>query len=427
MGELARAENRRRFLRVAASVYCRPARLRLHPVPVGDIGLGGMRVLTDELTAVGQILDIELLVGDKATAECTVSVAWGSDLPPGSPARFEVGLEFISVPPGFLHALTKIIHQEEPRVLVVVGYQGSPGETFALAQAVHQSLAADQLVDLAVITPAGDRHATRELAAVIDRAGLNDRLRQIESRTATSLGEAFNQAIRQGLAATTAPDFVYLLGAGVCPDPGSLRSLVDFLVTHNDVGILGTRARVAAPGRRPALFCFPSAATDLQIGFAEPPAAELFAGPSALSRREAQSGTTDWVPGGGMMIRREVFDAVGVFDETLAGYFEAADFCWRARAMGWRTQVADQATMAAPSAPDAIADQAVSHSGLLWVTSRQRFYLKHRGRAYLWLANLALAGGLVGAIVRRWLSPARRRRPPTMSADVLRYLLRRRR
>jgi N-acetylglucosaminyl-diphospho-decaprenol L-rhamnosyltransferase len=385
-----------------------------------------MRVLTDEPTRVGHILDIELLIGDQGTAECMVSVAWVSNLPPGSPARFEIGLQFISVPPGFLHTLAKIVRKEEPRVLVVVAYQGSAKETIDLAVAVHQSLEPEELVELAVIIPAGKPDAMRELEETIDRAQLKDSLRLYETQSFASLGEAYNTAIRRGLAARTTPDFVYLLGVGIYPDRTSLRNLVDFMVTHNDVGIVGTRARGATMAYRPSVFRFPSVVTDLKIGLAETPATDLVEGPTALIPRDTQTGETDWVSGEGMMVRREVFDAVGVFDEALTGYFEAADFCWRARKLGWRTHVVRHGTVAAPSLPRTVTDEQAPHTRLLWIASRQRFYLKHRGAAYLWLANVALALGLLGALVRRWLSRTKDRRQGTLSTDVLRYVLRRR-
>lgn len=52
----------------------------------------------------------------------------------------------------------------------------------------------------------------------------------------------------------------------------------------------------------------------------------------------------DWVDGGTMLIKREVIDAVGGFDERFWGYFEEADFCLRARRAGFKVGVVVDAT-----------------------------------------------------------------------------------
>jgi N-acetylglucosaminyl-diphospho-decaprenol L-rhamnosyltransferase len=56
----------------------------------------------------------------------------------------------------------------------------------------------------------------------------------------------------------------------------------------------------------------------------------------------------DWVDGGTMLVRREVFEQVGDFDERFWGYVEEADLCLRARRAGFSVglvaaAVADQA------------------------------------------------------------------------------------
>jgi hypothetical protein len=49
-----------------------------------------------------------------------------------------------------------------------------------------------------------------------------------------------------------------------------------------------------------------------------------------------RSGETEWVSGCAMLVRREVFEAVGLLDPSYTIYCEDVDFCLRARRAGWR-------------------------------------------------------------------------------------------
>lgn len=44
----------------------------------------------------------------------------------------------------------------------------------------------------------------------------------------------------------------------------------------------------------------------------------------------------DFLSGCGMLVRRDVFNAIGLFDASLFMYAEELDFCWRARQAGFR-------------------------------------------------------------------------------------------
>jgi hypothetical protein len=60
----------------------------------------------------------------------------------------------------------------------------------------------------------------------------------------------------------------------------------------------------------------------------------------------------DWVDGGLMMIRSEVIEAVGMYDERFWGYCEESDLCLRVRRSGWRVGVlVDTFAAQAPAGP----------------------------------------------------------------------------
>lgn len=93
-------EDRRQFPRVAAPMYCRPARRRLlRRRQVVDVGLGGMRVYSDDPYDIGDKLEIDLLSaeGDEFVT-CLTEVVWLREIPGGIPARYDVGLRFLEIP-----------------------------------------------------------------------------------------------------------------------------------------------------------------------------------------------------------------------------------------------------------------------------------------------------------------------------------------
>lgn len=93
-------DDRRQYPRVAAPMYCRPARRRLlRRRKVIDVGLGGMRVYSDDPFAVGDRLEIDLLSADGDDfVTCLTEVVWIREIAGGSPARYDVGLRFLEIP-----------------------------------------------------------------------------------------------------------------------------------------------------------------------------------------------------------------------------------------------------------------------------------------------------------------------------------------
>jgi hypothetical protein len=95
-----RDDERRRFVRIQAPILIRTA----GPVSAGrlarrvaDIGSGGLRAYSDEPQAVGARVELELFFPEGGPAQVLAEVAWVQELPPGAPARFDVGLRFMQI------------------------------------------------------------------------------------------------------------------------------------------------------------------------------------------------------------------------------------------------------------------------------------------------------------------------------------------
>ncbi|HEX8790769.1 MAG TPA: PilZ domain-containing protein [Polyangiaceae bacterium] len=107
-------EERRRYRRIQAPVYCRPAGVSLlarHRELV-DISLGGVRVYSDDRYRVGALVKMEFFVDGGPTVTYTAEVVWIEALPPGEPAKYDVGLKFVDLSPQALAFLTSLLGPE---------------------------------------------------------------------------------------------------------------------------------------------------------------------------------------------------------------------------------------------------------------------------------------------------------------------------
>jgi hypothetical protein len=58
-----------------------------------------MRIYADEVVKKGTKLELELFLPDNSSVTCRVEVVWIEELPPGSPAKHDLGLKFIDIKP----------------------------------------------------------------------------------------------------------------------------------------------------------------------------------------------------------------------------------------------------------------------------------------------------------------------------------------
>lgn len=102
-------DERRKFSRINVPLYFRPAKRRLPRRQVVDIGLGGARVYSDEPLAIGARFEIELFMPDNTSMTCLTEVMWTRAIEGGNPANFDIGLQFLDVPPAALEQLRVLL------------------------------------------------------------------------------------------------------------------------------------------------------------------------------------------------------------------------------------------------------------------------------------------------------------------------------
>ena len=99
----------RRFPRVKAPVLYRLPKQKSLNNPSVNMSFGGIRVYSNVYFNEGKRMEIELLLPDGNSVEVTVCVVWTNVLPPGSDASFDVGFEFLSLPPGAFNKLKDVL------------------------------------------------------------------------------------------------------------------------------------------------------------------------------------------------------------------------------------------------------------------------------------------------------------------------------
>jgi len=242
-----------------------------------------------------------------------------------------------------------------------------------------------------------------------------------------------NFAIRPALASGEPPSFILLLNSDTEVRPGALRILLEFMETHPEIGIAGSGIENPDGSDWPIAFRFITPSSQLLSGFRLGLMDYVFAG-HLVARQMGQecSAPVDWVAGACMIVRREVFEAIGLLDEGYFLYFEEVDFCLRARRAGWPCWYVPQSRVmhigGQSSGLVGIGGQSfgldpsakVPRVPAYWHQSRRRYFLKNFGFARAMAADLAFGIGYATWRLRRRLQRKPDLDPPQLLADFWR-------
>jgi GT2 family glycosyltransferase len=124
---------------------------------------------------------------------------------------------------------------------------------------------------------------------------------------------------------------------------------------------------------------------------------------------EAGCAEVDWVTGAFMMVRRDVFESLGGFDERFFMYWEDSDLCLRALNAGWQTMYEPRAEVIH------FTGRASRHAPMRSLVAFHRSVFQHYWKHGSWIARLAtplVAAGLLGRLAIRAMSLRRNRPAP---------------
>jgi len=203
------------------------------------------------------------------------------------------------------------------------------------------------------------------------------------------------RAIGFGGGAADLPNAVYLLNPDTITTPGATRALYDALMRDPQLGLVGARLSYEDGSFQHGAFAFPGL-RQLWVEFFPTPGRLIegrFNGryPHHLYEQNNPF-PVDFVLGATMMLRREVVERTGMFDEGFFMYCEEIDWAWRIHRAGFAVKCVPSAHVVhlAGKSTAQIRPQSVLY---LW-TSRLRLYEKHQPAWKNWLARRLIAVGI---------------------------------
>ena len=250
-----------------------------------------------------------------------------------------------------------------------------------------------------------------------------DRVQVVASDKNGGFGYGNNLAIRRALGASDAPDVFFLLNPDAVVEPGATRALLEMFATHPRIGIAGSSIRGFDDERHVSGFRFPTILGELESGVRLGIVTRLLRRWAVAAAPRETTGPVDWVSGAAIMVRREVFESLGLFDESFFLFYEETDLCQRARGAGWQTWYVHESRVRHVGGAATGVREKGRRVAPCWYASRRYYFLKHHGPAYLWCANSSFALGYLLWRIRRRLQRKPDADPPHLLADFVRYNL----
>jgi N-acetylglucosaminyl-diphospho-decaprenol L-rhamnosyltransferase len=247
-----------------------------------------------------------------------------------------------------------------------------------------------------------------KIAAAVKERGWDDVVDVVASGRNGGFGFGNNVAFRRGLGATgdARPDFFYLLNSDAFPDPGALTALLDHFEHNPRTGLAGSYIHGLDGHAQESSFHFPTPLGEMERTAHLGVLATVLKDKRIVMPVPAATTLVDWVAGASLMIRREVLEQVGLFDETFFLYYEETDLCLRAKRAGWNCAYVRESSVAhiGGASTGVQSHTRVQKRMPKYVfESRRHYFLKNHGRAFLWAANAGMFLGGASFRVRRAL------------------------
>ncbi len=302
-------------------------------------------------------------------------------------------------------------------LVVIVCYKAVDLTLDCLASLVPQLRALDRAA-AAVCENGTGGSAMEQLRSAVDRQGWGDVVCLTQVNPNRGFAGGNNAVLEQALSLRPAPRLVLLLNADTVVRPGALAQLLHAAARHPRAGVIGPR--LEWPDATPQISCFRylnPVAEFLAAARTGPLTRVLrpFDVPLPVTQKPQRC---QWTSFACALIRREVFEQVGVLDAGYYLYFDDVDFCRRARGAGWEVLHWPEARVVhLRGRSNPVKEMTLNRRRRpeYFYASRARYFAKFYGVGGLWLTNLLWTAGRGVALLRETVG---HKQPHTCQSEV---------
>lgn len=125
--------------------------------------------------------------------------------------------------------------------------------------------------------------------------------------------------------------YLLFLNSDTIVKTNAFSTMVKFADEHQEVGVVGPKLLNRDGTSQDSVGKFPSLPVVFLMLFKE-----HFGGSQSVRTSFSQARMVDWVMGAAFMVRREVVEKVGGFDEKIFMYFDEVEWCYRIKKAGFQ-------------------------------------------------------------------------------------------
>jgi GT2 family glycosyltransferase len=311
----------------------------------------------------------------------------------------------------------------QPKILTIILNYRTPDLTVTAATAAVREMRALAGEVVIVDNASGDGSFKAIRDAAEAKGWTKDSfLRVVQSPENGGFGAGNNFGMRLGMSSGELPDFYYILNSDAWPDPGAVEKLLDVMQAEPRAGFVGSYIKGTDAAPHCTVFRFPSASGEIEGAARTGVITRLFKSSVVPMEIPSQTTQVDWVAGASVLMRREMLDEIGLFDETFFLYYEETELCRRGARAGWATfYVPDSEVAHVGSASTAM--KTWGRTPRYWFESRFYYFSKVHGRAYAVWATLARLSGCGIYGLRRLMTGKPQADPPGFARDLLSHSL----